>query len=197
MLQKMSNTTHEVIRQLRALEFPVDHCNFVFVYMVHEKLDQETSKDWEFARQSETPTVNELLTFLDRQAKVLTVSQTGSQSKEHENQKRFSVSNESKFVPKRPKFEPPASNRFNEQCKALCKEVYPLHRCPKFHKLNLTQRKSFVKEKELCRNCLKGKHWSKDCTLKACLRCNIKHNSLLCPESPMNRISLPAIEQPV
>lgn len=192
MLQKLSNTTHEVIRQLRALEYPIEQCDFMLVFIIHERLDPETSKDWEFARRSETPTINELLTFLDRQAKVLTVSQAGT-SKEQENKKRISITSESKFVAKRSKFEIPTQKRANEHCK-LCKEVHPLHKCPAFAKFNLSQRQTFVKEKELCQNCLKGNHVYKDCFAKPCMRCNVKHNSLLCPDSPMNKVGLPVIE---
>lgn len=184
MLQKLSNTTHEVIRQLRALEFPIDQCDFMLVYIIHDKLDAETGKDWEFARRTEIPTINELLTFLDRQAKVLTASQSIEQPKEQtENRKRISVSSESKFSSKRAKFEIPKSK---EQCKS-CGEAHLLHKCPKFTKMNLQTRKKFVKEKELCRNCLKAGHMMKDCFGRACLRCDVKHNSLLCEENPLNK----------
>lgn len=185
MLQKLCNTAHEVIRQLRALEFPIDHCDFMLVYIIHDKLDAETSKAWEFARQTEVPAVHELLTFLDRQAKVLAASQGMERPKEQfDFRKRISVTNESKFVAKRPRFEIP---NIREPCKLLCNEAHPLHRCPKFIKLPLASRKKYVREHTLCRNCLKETHWSKDCPAKACLRCNAKHNSLLCDENPLNK----------
>lgn len=44
-LENMSNKTHEVIRQLRALKYPVEHWDFVLVHTLHERLDDATSKE--------------------------------------------------------------------------------------------------------------------------------------------------------
>lgn len=70
-LQRMSNVTHEVLRQLRAEGIPVDGWDMMIVHMLHERLDHETSKQWELQRNSETPTVKQMLEFLDRQAAAL------------------------------------------------------------------------------------------------------------------------------
>lgn len=74
MIQKFSNTTHEVVRQLRALGYPVEHFDLFFVHGIHERLDGETSKQWELKRTSETPKLMDLLDFLDHQAKAMFIS---------------------------------------------------------------------------------------------------------------------------
>lgn len=58
----------------------------------------------------------------------------------------------------------------------------------KFKEISLPERKKVTRENELCHNCLKPFHVSKDCFGKECVRCNKKHNSLLCPENPQNKL---------
>ncbi|XP_036336161.1 uncharacterized protein LOC118746416 [Rhagoletis pomonella] len=70
-LQRMSNVTHEVLRQLRAQGIRVDAWDMIIVHMLHERLDPDTSKQWELQRETETPTVKQMLDFLDRQAAAL------------------------------------------------------------------------------------------------------------------------------
>lgn len=70
-LQIYSNTTHEVLRQLRSLKYPVDAYDLWFVHILHSKLDTATGKAWELQRASERPTITSMLKFLDSQAKAI------------------------------------------------------------------------------------------------------------------------------
>lgn len=54
--------------------------------------------------------------------------------------------------------------------------------------MSISERKRTVRERELCNNCLKPFHQSKDCFGKPCLRCELNHNILLCPENPQNKV---------
>lgn len=191
MLQKFSNVTHEVLRQLRAMNHPVEHYDLIFVHALHDKLDPETRKAWELYRKSETPTITDMLTFLDWQAK----ASVGAQFKEHkeqkDNRKRPFDKSDYKNNGKRPKTDDAKPNdtdkRMEQSTCAICKEKHFVHRCPKFLKLNLVERRKSVREHKLCHNCLKSSHFSKDCLARACNRCNVKHNSLLCNENPQNK----------
>lgn len=197
MIQKLSNVTNEVIRQLRALDYPVEHFDLIFVHGLHDRLDPETSKAWELNRKSENPTVFDMLNFLDRQAKALTGAQFVERKSNFDNRKRFSNEREHHHEKKKFRMEKePAKEDNNKtipkfepiECK-LCKgEQHPLIRCLKFKTMNLAARKKFVREHQLCNNCLRPAHFSKDCHANACFRCNIKHNSLICPENPKNKI---------
>lgn len=192
LLQKMSNVTHEVLRQLRALKYPVEHYDLIFVHALHNKLDDDTKKAWELHRKSETPPVSEMLEFIEWQAKALAFTHS-SEKKEHKDNKKRppSTFNKSEHQEKRAKSnftKPTNSNKSAEQraC-VLCKENHGLYRCEKFLKMNLQTRRKTVKDHELCHNCLRPSHYSKDCMASACNRCNVKHNSRLCPENPLNR----------
>lgn len=192
MIQKFSNTTHEVLRQLKALDYPVEHYDLFIVHSIHERLDIETSKAWEFYRASETPTVQDLLYFLDRQAKALSNVHHLEQKKSFKRKRHDEKENHAE--PKRPKFDKFKEQHGETERKSpsnmcpVCNEKHPVHKCPKFLKMNLSNRKKSIREHDLCMNCLKPHHVSKDCYSGACARCNLKHNSLLCFENPNNRI---------
>lgn len=191
LLQKLSNVTHEVIRQLRAMKYPVEHYDLIFVHALHDKLDAETRKAWELYRTSESPALSEMLKFLDWQAKALIGAQSTEPKERKEQRKRHS--NESKYNgAKQPKYgnsksrAPEKKPEFNP-C-VLCKEKHGLHRCANFIKMSLADRRKVVKEHKLCHNCLRSSHFSKDCPLKECYRCNKKHNSLICNDNPKNSV---------
>lgn len=191
-IQKFSNVTHEMLRQLRALDYPVEHYDLFVVHSVHEKLDAETAKAWELFRSSEKPTAQELLKFLDREAKALSNVHPYEQNKAKEFRKRKMGTQETALNPKRTRLESKNGQTKGEQrtvwnCK-VCNERHLLHKCPTFLKMNLSNRRKCIKDHELCMNCFKPFHISRDCYGGACVRCNIKHNSLLCPENPVNRL---------
>lgn len=192
MLQKLSNTTHEVVRQLKSLDCPVEHCDFVFVHGLQDKLDPDTQRVWELERKTEIPTLKKMLEFVDTQAKALCYMPS-TERKEHRDNRngRKRSSNEKSNDEKRKKSDsnkPDSGSKKTEQNKCkLCNENHRLYRCSKFLKLNLQARKKIVKDNQLCHNCLSPGHFSKDCFLEACRRCNLKHNSAICAENPIIR----------
>lgn len=189
-LQELSNITHEVVRQLKSLKCPIVHCDFVFVHDLHNKLDVETQRAWELQRKTESPTLEQMLEFIDWQAKALSCFQSNDRKEQKENKNgrkrpfpgKSDSSNEKRYKPNSDKSEP-SRNADRNKCK-MCKENHRLYRCKKFLKLNLQNRRKVVKDNELCNNCLKPGHFGKDCYADACKRCNIKHNSAICPENP-------------
>lgn len=165
-----------------------------FLCIAYERLDAETSKAWEFFRSSETPTVQEMLLFLDKQAKALSNVHYLENIKPKEFRKRkFSEKSDplssKQFKQERPNERSGESDRkaFARAC-AICEEKHQVHKCAVFLKMNLANRKKSIREKGLCMNCLKPYHESKDCFSGPCARFNTKHNSLLCAENPANRI---------
>lgn len=196
-LEKLVNVVQGTIRQLKAMGYPVEHYDLIFVHTIHEKLDPETSKDWELHRKSEKPTTKEMLDFLIQHGRALSSAQFHEQKTKA---KRPSSDIEPKFGQKRAKFgttfdssktekkseAKPNPNSNNRQCK-LCQENHPLYKCAKFLKLDLKSRNSKVRELELCFNCLSPSHKSNLCPKDPCRRCEAKHNSSLCKENPLNR----------
>lgn len=192
-LQKFSNVTHEVIRSLRAMEYNVDHLDVIFVHGIHDRLDPETSKEWELYRKSETPTIQEMLDFLDRQAKALSGVKYAEKKSTNDGKKRASNNRFERNDNKKSRVDDSKSSESKgekfEQKKGcwLCKEDHILTRCPKIKAMSFYDRKRYVREQELCNNCFKPNHRAAQCLAGPCNRCNVKHNSLLCSENPMNK----------
>lgn len=72
------------------------------------------------------------------------------------------------------------------KCK-ICKEQQTVHRCAKFIKMDINERRKTAKEQNLCYNCLSPSHSSRNCRASNCKRCDKKHNSLLCIDNPRNK----------
>lgn len=198
MIQKFSNTTHEVMRSLGAMNYSVEHLDIIFVHGLHDRLDHETSVAWELQRSSEHPPTTEILDFLDRQAKALLGAQFVDKKGLNEHRKRQTFTKNERIDYKRAKPESTKTSTTDMKpefrlCK-ICKESHPLHRCPAFLKMTLNERKKSVREHELCNNCLRPSHFSKDCFAQACVRCQLKHNSLLCPENPYNKRTVNTVQ---
>lgn len=187
-LQNLSNVTNDVIRQLRALGSPVDQFDLIFVHGLHTRLDSETSKLWEMQRPSDTPTAKEMLAFLDRQARALgRVQPTEQKSSNYENKRRWPNQSNSNGKRAKPLLNAGPNSNSKEPCK-ICKstEHQALYECSDFKKRILSERRKKVSELRLCFNCLQPSHRSSQCTRGNCKRCDKKHNSLLCPENPLN-----------
>lgn len=192
LLQKISNTTHEVIRQLRALSYPVEHFDSFFVNGIRKRLDGETCKQWELYRNSlacaQKPLLSELLAFVDNQAKAMFAANSAlskDNRKRSSNDKEQSTDKKPRFSEGNKKSEPGNEHQF-KPC-PQCKGKHALYSCDDFKSKKLYERKRFVKDNKVCPNCLNSTHDVKECKRNQCYRCETKHNSLLCPENPRNK----------
>lgn len=195
-LQTMSNTVQEVVRQLGAMGYAAEHFDMIFIHIVQDKLDPQTSIAWDKERLSARPTLEQLKKFLDREAKALMNAYDAKvepKPKEQKDRKRTGGAHENQRFHKRSK-----SNRNHEDkreikteksaCAMCTSEVHPTRTCAKFLALNLTNRREQIQKASRCFNCLQPGHTVKDCRSRACNRCeNKKHSDILCPENPQNR----------
>lgn len=194
MLQKLSNVTHEVLRQLRALKYPVEHYDLFLVHPLHDKLDPETRKIYELSRDSERPKIQDMLNFLDQHAKALQGVQQIGNKLEKDNRKRTYNDYDKNSNSKRMKLESNESMNTNEKCDIpkcrVCNGAHPVIHCAKFKKIEkISERKAEATKHELCYNCLKPFHSARECFADGCKRCDgTKHNSLLCPRNPLNKL---------
>lgn len=195
MLQKLSNVTHEVMRQLRAMKYPVEHYDLFLVHPLHDKLDPETRKIYELNRKSERPKIQEMLNFLDQHAKALQGANLSDNKQNKDSRKRMHSSHEERnFDAKRNKFE--SSNESKKEIRdfktcRVCRSTHPVIHCDTFKKIEpVSERKNVARKHELCFNCLKPYHSAKECFAEGCRRCNgAKHNSLLCEKNPLTKLA--------
>jgi hypothetical protein len=70
----------------------------------------------------------------------------------------------------------------------FCSRNHPSQECFKVQKMSLNEKKDVIKMKKCCYLCLKTGHQSKECKFPpTCFVCEGKHQSFLCPESPVHQ----------
>lgn len=90
LIEKLCTTSEGVVRQLRAMNYPIEHYDMFLVHCIHDKLDAETSKDWEIQRQSETPTFKQMIEFLQLRGRALSSATYFERKGNNDNRKRHS-----------------------------------------------------------------------------------------------------------
>lgn len=179
-LSHIANVAHEQLRQLRAHGIPVEHWDMIVCVMLHDRLQNDTGREWDLKRSSETPSAREMIGFLDKQAAALKNCKSVSRESlqvtiendySRRNANRYSAGPSTGAVPKK------------YPCESCSSYDHLIYDCSDFLALNLNGRWMFVRD--LCPNCLRRGH-SKDrcysvrCSLAACAADPL-HNSLLCP----------------
>ncbi|XP_052855789.1 uncharacterized protein LOC128264392 [Drosophila gunungcola] len=168
-LRKVTDGATEIVRGLDAAGQTNRDC--WVIHFILAKIDAETRRKWfEGSRKMESPTVDDLLKFLDRRCEEFELSksepdkvfQVGSQQNKAKRSSHALVSTE------------------EGACVKCNSKEHKIFICPKFMDLSVEQRRTFVKAKSLCFNCLKFGHVSRKCESKfTCRTCHNRHHSLL------------------
>ncbi|KAL7724934.1 hypothetical protein ACLKA6_007538 [Drosophila palustris] len=167
-LRKVTDGATEIVRGLDAAGQSNRDC--WIIHLVLAKTDAETRRKWiEGSRELDDPTVEDLFRFLDRRCEEFELSQ-----REAEPDKRIAT-------------EQPKVKRSSQalvamevSCAKCNSKEHTLYTCPQFSDLTVEQRRTFVKERTLCFNCLKAGHISRKCESKyTCKNCQGRHHTLL------------------
>lgn len=71
-LRRLSNETNGLLRQLRELNYPVEHWNLIIVHALQERLSPAYAAKWQAVRNNnDEPTVAMITNFIDEQAGLL------------------------------------------------------------------------------------------------------------------------------
>ena len=174
-LQKLLDVTQECIRSLQVLGRPVDTWDDLLVFLVVEKLDSNSRREWAMTlKGSELPSFKDLQCFLDLHIRVLQAS--GDHLGSHSNAKYKSNGNQMGGDKRHAQSHLGVSGG---SCQ-VCKSAHLLHQCSKFQQMTMSERVAVVNSSSLCINCLRPGHWANKCkTSGVCKFCKKKHNSLL------------------
>ena len=167
------------IRALRALGEPVDSWDTLLILIIKSKLSFQLREKWEdFSSEMKTPTMKQLLEFLQRRAQFEESQFSQSSAKP---QKKFenrpdngrSVNN---FKKSYQHAHLASTSKFS--C-YYCSEEHTIYTCEKFLRLSQKERQEAVKKASLCTNCLCPNHRVSECRGGPCRKCGKRHNSLL------------------
>ncbi|KAJ8962292.1 hypothetical protein NQ318_018271, partial [Aromia moschata] len=147
---------------LRVLEQPVDKWDVLIIYMVTNKLDNITRREWETKNTDrKIPALQDLISFLTERCNLLETLSPGPS--DHRSKTRSLISNDS--------FSRPHCN--------YCSGQHFINNCEQFLNLPPDKRYSAIKTKNSCTNCLKFGHSNKNCSSSACKKCGKRHHTLL------------------
>lgn len=170
-IKSLLDTTAECMNSLQNQDLTVDNWDPLIIYLVVQKLDPETHKDWEEHTYTQEfdklPTLKEFYIFLESKFRTLELVTPGSSS---------AVSREKTI---KDKLCHVSANTPVKTC-TMCKEEHALCHCKEFIKLQPMERTEFVRKNSLCYNCLAPGHSAWKCRIPVfCRRCNGRHHSLL------------------
>lgn len=155
----------------------------LIVFLVGQKLDTESLKDWEQQALKdnfdELPTWPEMKKFLESKFRTLELIAPMTTAREKSlTQKTFFITNESS---EKDEIQSAHSSTHSQQICTYCKEAgHYIFNCKEFAKQSVDKRHEFVKKKNLCFNCFVPNHNVYKCRSKSsCRVCHRRHHSLL------------------
>lgn len=166
-LCKLLDTAVCHISAFRVMKVPIEQWDHILVYLIGEKMDNESCKLWEYSLPDKTePTVEDIRKFLTQRCTALEMSSSTTRS----SVKSMSVRANTSIR---------MNNVRTAKC-IVCSGQHDLYRCPIFLNQNVHQHVETVRKHELCFNCLRSEHGAKNCKSQGiCKRCNKRHNILL------------------
>jgi hypothetical protein len=155
--------------------------NAIVIPIVAEKLDFTSKREWQAGLTSEVPTIDQFKTFLENRCKILESLFAASKTQVfvESNQQQKSKGKSRSVVGVTTNKPVNKQNNQKPNCHK-CNEPHLMFYCPEFINTSVRDRINFVKNKNLCANCFKSDHQTKDCRSNyTCKMCNLKHNSML------------------
>lgn len=183
--QNLRKLIDSVVRNLRALTSlgqPVDQWDTLIIYLISQKLDNHTRKEWEVLNNKDSPMLDELLNFLKNKCQVLeTIDNKQHHAYEKAPQNRSTVAHVNTGDSTQQFYQNSANQgQFNNFYCYVCKEKnHYTYKCPKLLALSCKDRYLELKRLGICTNCLRSGHNNENCTGKTCRICKRKHNSIL------------------
>lgn len=169
-IKNLLDTTTECLNSLNNLQVKTESWDPMIIYIIVQRLDVDTHKAWEDLvynpDSDKLPTWKQLKNFLEAKFRTLELITPTAVTRENKpnNQRTFHIS---------------ASPTTTKTCN-MCNEEHTLCHCKEFTKLSPKERSEFVREKNLCYNCLSPGHLAVRCRLRvSCKVCHKRHHSLL------------------
>ena len=175
-LRALLDTFTSSIGALDSLSLTVPVQDLIIAQLLLDKLDSVTLSAWEAqAPVDSLPSLKDLITFLERQCKVLDFIVPSASQNASPSDTSSTKQNTSSSKPITSSMKPSRSFK----C-VYCSRDHSVFNCIDFLKLSPQQRCDKVFSKRLCKNCLKPYSRDHACTTANCKSCFARHHTLLC-----------------
>lgn len=167
-LKNLLNKTSESLRALQNLGRSVTEWDDWVVFMCTNLLDIESRKLWEQMQclVVDPPSWNDFTTFLHGRIRALEATSTIKVSSSSSSRSTTSTRSHSAVA---------SSNG----C-PLCKKSHRIIFCAQFRRKSLAEKRQFVKDNQLCFNCVRDNHRADNCpSQQSCQTCSLRHHTML------------------
>ena len=181
-LRKLMEHAHEQRLAFQAMGFDMNEMADIFmVYIIVEKLDRESLKQWELANPGkDSQRYDQLYRFLQSPCQALEAADVMRDHNAFNLDGRNGPSSPSKGHNKSFNKGKSHSLSINQHNCYSCEEAHKVFHCPKFKSLGVDARRELVNHKKASFNCLQQGHVSKQCpSTSTCRTCGARHNTLL------------------
>ncbi|XP_075163287.1 uncharacterized protein LOC142235924 [Haematobia irritans] len=169
------DTTRTCLSQLKSLNIDISTWDSILIYLLTQKLDAQTRKEWEQSLKASTsiPPMSEMLIFLETTFRTLESLEEDSSC----TPKTFGI--ESRKKPTKTVRAHTASTVNDDNC-PCCHKRHPLYKCFRFTTLSSAEKRNLVNQHRLCRNCLNSGHLHSSCRLNTrCHICREPHHTII------------------
>lgn len=177
------------VRSLKALEQPIEQWDSILIYLITDKFDYNTKKEWEsiVVKCEDPPDRETLIEFLEQRCQFL--EKVDKQSVTSTRGVQFNKSHKQSHSATRMSCVS-TENKYNN-C-PVCNQSHGVYSCRKFLDLAVKERLQEIRRLKLCINCLRPNHFTANCKSgHKCRICGRPHNSLL----HIDVQSTPVVEQ--
>lgn len=171
------------VKILKQLGERVEHWDVLLIQLLSTRLDSVTRRDWEeFSENNNATKFQQLIDFLQHRVNVLETV-TNNSTDVAPITKRVNSQRSSYYGSVQPTYQP---------CPA-CSNHHLIYQCEKFLEMTLEEKENFVRNQQLCRNCLRRNHQARNCASESsCRRCCGRHHTQLCNSDETTVNSHPA-----
>lgn len=172
-IKNILDSTTECITALNNLNIKTDSWDPIIIFLVGQKMDPELLRDWEENSYSDDPdsmpTWEKMKKFLETKFRTLElVTPTASHTKERQQTHKVHFTTNKDC------------NNIKTPTCVFCKDSHYIYNCKDFSKQTVEERREFVKNNNLCFNCLIPYHNVYNCKQRtSCRVCHRRHHSLL------------------
>lgn len=181
-LRNLFDSFTKHLRALKTLGECTEHWDRLIIYLISNKFDSSTRKEWEMFQnnqaqtqgsQKDLPNMIDMNKFLKARCELLEKIQG---SKDRSEKVNYSKSSSSRSYSSTN--QDSASSNIKLRC-YYCNENHAIYNCQSFSKLSSEKRVAEAKKIKLCLNCLHKNHFTWQCRQKKCTICHKPHNTLL------------------
>ncbi|XP_049865557.1 uncharacterized protein LOC126366489 [Pectinophora gossypiella] len=177
-LKRLLDKINQNLRALESLGEPVQYWDTLIIYLITQKLDVKTYREWEEWKgrlsKNEKITLDYFQHFLRNRADLV---ETLEMSRNTVNQSNQNHNNQTKNT--NPKIKTMVSVQSSSRSCQLCNGEHNLANCSQFLSLSNDARLKLLPTYKVCYNCFSNGHFANQCKKKGCKVCKRKHHTLV------------------